>query len=334
METEARPALLLEARGLAAGYAPRRRPEHRVCENADLAVHAGELVALLGPNGAGKTTLLRTLAGLQPPLAGAVHIEGIPMATLTAAARARRLSLVLTERVVPGPLDVRTVVALGRHPHTDWKGTLSETDRQAVDDAIEQVGLGPLAYRRVGELSDGEKQKVMIARALAQAGTLLLDEPTAHLDLPGRLDVMRLLYRLTRTTGRAVLFVTHELDVALRVADTLWLLGRDGRVEAGVPEALVLSGSLARTFEQPADFDPLTGSLRLHDTEGAAIRVTGEDPYRAWTARALERTGWRVVDMASRSVRASANGWLVRTGLEEYYFDSLEACLRALREIR
>lgn len=323
----------IAASDLSAGYAGRKGTARVVCRDVNVALQPGELVALLGPNGAGKTTLLRTLAGLQPPLAGSVHIGGDDARSLAPPERARRLSLVLTERAVPAALSVQTVVALGRHPHTDWTGRLAPEDQQAVEAAIAQVGLEALAHRPVGELSDGERQRVMIARALAQAGTLLLDEPTAHLDLPGRLDVMRLLYRLTRDAGRAVLLVTHELDLALRVADRLWLLGTDGRVESGVPEALVLDGRLARAFAQPDDFDPLTGSLRLHDREGPTIRVTGDEPYRTWTARAVERLGWRVADVSTHSVRASANGWLLRVGLEERYSPTLDAVLAVLRRI-
>ncbi len=328
MET---PVPALATADLAAGYTLRKGEQRRVCSGVTATVQRGELVALLGPNGAGKTTLVRTLAGLQPPLAGTVQIDGDDVRALSAREKARRLSLVLTERTAPGPMDVRTVVALGRHPHTDWRGVLAEADEKAVEDAIAQVGLGDLAHRPVGELSDGEKQKVMIARALAQAGTLLLDEPTAHLDLPGRLDVMRLLYRLTRDARRAVLFVTHELDLALRVADTLWLLGQDGKLVTGVPEALVLSGDLAKTFGQPADFDPLEGALDLHDADGPLLRVVGDDPFRAWTARALERSGFRVLDAAPRTVRASSNGWLFRAGGEERYFPTLAALLATLR---
>ncbi len=328
------PAAVLAAHGLSAGYRLRRGETRVVCRDVSVALGRGQMVALLGPNGAGKSTLLRTLAGLQGPLEGTVEIGGDAVPTLAPAERARRISLVLTERVLPPALPVGSLVALGRHPHTDWTGRLGETDREAVATALAQVGMEALAARPVGELSDGEKQRALIARALAQAGTLLLDEPTAHLDLPGRLDVMRLLYRLTRDAGRAVLLITHELDLALRVADRLWLLGPDGRVATGLPEALVLDGSLARAFGQARDFDPLTGSLRLHDAEGPALRVVGDEPFRTWTGRAAERVGWRVADVSPRVVRASANGWVLQLGLEEQYFNTLEALLGTLAVLR
>ena len=172
---------------------------------------------------------MRTLAGLQKPLAGEVFLEDRDLHGLTESERARLLGLVLTERVDVGNLSAYALVALGRYPYTGWDGSLSPADEEVVRWAIDAVGARDLAARSVGELSDGERQKVMIARALAQEpAVLLLDEPTAFLDLPRRVEIVQLLRRLVGDSDRAVLLSTHDLDLALRCADRLWLLPLDG----------------------------------------------------------------------------------------------------------
>ena len=177
--------VLLVANDLVLGYRRRRRIERQVAERLDVEVEAGELVCLLGRNGSGKSTLLRTLAGMQEPLGGRVELLGQPIDELSPPALARRLSIVLTERVSVGSLTARSLVGLGRYPHTDWMGRLSAEDWQRVDTALEMLTATELADRRVDELSDGERQKVLVARALAQEPRLMiLDEPTSFLDLP------------------------------------------------------------------------------------------------------------------------------------------------------
>ncbi|GAC1595903.1 MAG: hypothetical protein NVS3B25_19850 [Hymenobacter sp.] len=180
-------APLLTAEDLAVGYAIRQHPPRPVAGPLSVALWPGELVCLLGPNGAGKSTLLRTLAGLQPPLAGQLRVGGAPLTSLGALERARHISIVLTDRLDAGHLTVRELVTLGRHPHTGWLGGLTAHDHAHVRAALAATGTTAFAARPVGEFSDGERQKVMLARALAQDTPLvLLDEPTAHLDLPNR----------------------------------------------------------------------------------------------------------------------------------------------------
>ncbi|HKP96189.1 MAG TPA: ABC transporter ATP-binding protein, partial [Fibrobacteria bacterium] len=205
-------APLLKAENLAVGY---RAGDRRVLSGLDLELRPGELVCLLGPNGAGKSTLLRTLAGLQAPLAGRLTLGGEDFSLLPAAARARKTAIVLTERMEAGNLTVRSLAELGRHPHTGWSGRLREADREAVRRALMDAGAWELRDRLFDELSDGEKQRVMLARALAQEpALLLLDEPTAFLDLSRRVETMRTLRALARGRGRAVLLSTHDLDLA------------------------------------------------------------------------------------------------------------------------
>ncbi|NTV46619.1 MAG: ABC transporter ATP-binding protein, partial [Chlorobiales bacterium] len=220
---------------------------------------------------------------------------------------ARFMSIVLTERILVGNLSVYALVALGRYPYTGWLGKLSAEDEAIVREAIEVTGVQEFADRHVSELSDGERQKVMIARALAQdTPIILLDEPTAHLDLPNRIEIVRLLRRLSREKEKAILMSTHELDLALQAADKIWLMqqnkgnlanGYEGKstMLTGIPEDLVLSGEFEAVFRQGGfEFDRHTGSFKIHNPVYGPIGLVGNGPHAHWTKRALEREGFLV----------------------------------------
>jgi iron complex transport system ATP-binding protein len=208
------------------------------------------------------------------------------------------VAVVLTDAISVGHLNGEDLVSLGRYPYTDWTGRLTAHDRKMVRWAIAEVGAGNLAARGVHQLSDGERQRLMIARALAQdPQVLILDEVTAFLDLPRRVDVMRTLRRLARSTGKAVLLSTHELDLALRSADRVWLLSQNGVLETGAPEDLVLQGDFASAFRgEGVHFDTDRGVFQIHGSDATPIRIMGEGAPRFWTAHALEREGFRAVD--------------------------------------
>lgn len=299
---------VLQTYDLTIGYS---RPRRVVVDGLNLSLAAGELVCLIGPNGVGKSTLMRTIAGLQPPLAGHVSLMGDDLGQLSARELAQRLSMVLTERVDAGLLPAYNLVALGRHPYTGWSGKLSDHDAAIVRQAIEAVGAVELAGRSVNELSDGERQKIMIARALAQEPDLmLLDEPTAYLDLPRRVEMMGLLRRLAHETGRAILLSTHDLDLALRSADRIWLLPNGGPMQVGAPEDLVLSGAFEAAFHsEGVIFDPQTGSFAISETHRGRITLEGEGLPLVWTQRALERVGFEIASNGAKSLaRVVVNG--------------------------
>ena len=326
---------ILQACDLGIGYAPRRGPRLEVARHIDAHLLAGELVCLLGPNGAGKSTLMRTLAGLQKPLAGAVCLKGRDLHDLTESERARRLGLVLTERVEVGNLSAYALVALGRYPYTGWAGRLSPTDEAVVRWAMDAVGAANLASRSVGELSDGERQKVMIARALAQEpAVLLLDEPTAFLDLPRRVEILQLLRRLASDRNRAVLLATHDLDLALRCADRLWLLPPDGPLQTGAPEDLVLSGAFQRTFAD-VEFDPVLGSFHLMREPDGEVGLVGDGLHARWTARALERAGFRVATDAPTCVELihddNGTAWQLHTATGDRVCATLYEVVQCLK---
>lgn len=287
---------VITAHDLTIGYRSPRQPPRVVVSGIDAAIYEGELVCLIGPNGAGKSTLMRTLAAMQPPLSGRVELCGEDIQNLSPQQLARRLSVVLTERPDVGMLSAYALVALGRHPYTGWSGQLSPGDESIVRQALESVQASHLAARHVMELSDGERQKVMIARALAQEPALiLLDEPTAFLDLPRRVEIVQVLRRLARVERRAVLLSTHDLDLALRSADRIWLLPHGGPLHTGAPEDLILSGVFDSAFQaEGVHFDPYTGSFRLAPDSVGTIVLEGTSLPAVWTRRALERHGFRV----------------------------------------
>lgn len=195
---------------------------HRVVEDISLSLPCGRLVCLLGPNGAGKSTLLRTLCGFQPPIAGTVTISGSDITTMSAAEVARLVSVVLTDRPLTPSLTAAEMVGMGRAPYTGFWGRLSDDDRRLVSEAMQTVGIAPLATRRMGRLSDGERQKVMIAKALAQhTPVIVLDEPTAFLDYPSKVAIMKTLARLAHDEGKTILMSTHDLELAAQLGDEL-----------------------------------------------------------------------------------------------------------------
>lgn len=277
-------------RELAIGYRRRRRTV-TVADGLSAAARPGELTVLLGPNGSGKSTLIRTLCGLQPPLAGGVSLDGVDVTDVSADQLARRVAVVLTDPVDPGLLCARELAALGRIPYLGLRASMSDDDHAVVDRALAAVGAGPLADRAVGDLSDGERQRVLTARALAQQpDVLVLDEPTAFLDVPSRLGLTQMLRRLAHEQGLTVVMSTHDLDLALRVADHAWLLGRDGTLVEGAPGDLVNRGRLDAVFgcrvtpDLPADAAVTEALAELKTVSGYFAVGTGP----------LE-TGWRPV---------------------------------------
>lgn len=300
----------LSTNHLTIGYTHGRRTS-AVLDNVNITLRPGELTCLIGPNGAGKSTLMRTLAGMQAPLAGHVHLGDDDLHQIPAQRLARQLAVVLTERIEVGNLSGYALAALGRHPYTDWRGHLSAHDEAVVREALTTVGAAPLAARPVNELSDGERQKVMIARALVQEPrVLLLDEPTAFLDLPRRVEIMQLLHKLARERGCAILLSTHDLELALRLADRLWLMPTGGPLHVGLPEELALNGTLAATFQsEGVEFDSSQGSFKVHRQQCGPIGLMGEGDKALWTARALERIGFDVInDDLSQPFRVQITG--------------------------
>ena len=292
---------VLRSDALSIGYRRARKASVVIASELNFSLRPGELVCLLGPNGAGKSTLMRTLARLQPSLSGNIWLDDRPLDELRPGQLARRLSVVLTERVDVGAMTGYGLVSLGRHPYTGWTGTLSEQDQGAVQWALQAVRAQELADRLLAEMSDGERQKILIARALAQEPrVMLLDEPTAFLDLPRRVEVMDLLRRLAQENHQAILLSTHDLDLALRNADRLWLLSADGALHDGAPEDLILNGAFERVFSaEGVTFDRARGSFHTQQETCGLLLLHGDGVAAFWARRALERIGYAVQTVSS-----------------------------------
>jgi len=256
--------LVLE--GLSVGYQGGwRRPDTIILAGLELRAVAGRVTVLLGPNGSGKSTLLRSIAGLQRPLAGAVTLAGDPLAGLDPRARAAKLAVVLTERFDPGLLRGGDVVALGRFPHQKRSGTLRPVDQQAVSDALVAVHAEDLVEVLLARMSDGQRQRVMIARALAQEpALLLLDEPSAFLDAPARIELLAVLRRIATERGIPVVASTHDVEAAVRMGQDGWLIGPGSRCTTGTVATLASSGAIGASFDTTAvTFEPSSGMFRM-----------------------------------------------------------------------
>lgn len=240
--------VILRTRDLAVGYRNGKQ-QVTLLSGLDLSLEKGKLVALLGQNGAGKSTLLRALTSDERPLAGSVEVNGKNLFEMSQKDRSRIIGLVSTERIQAGALTVRELVGLGRQPHTGFLGRLDDEDREVVCQAMADAGIIDKADEYMASLSDGERQKAMIARALAQqTPIIILDEPTAFLDVASRIETMRLLQNLAHDRGKAVLLSSHDISQSLMLADELWLITTDRQVITGDTQQLVTAGAMDRLF--------------------------------------------------------------------------------------
>lgn len=283
---------LIAARQLSIGYRHTKAGQKIVHCGLSFNLQPGELTCLLGPNGAGKSTLLRTLAAFQPFLEGELLFEGRPLTAFSEREKSRKIGVVLTDKTQAGGLKVYELVALGRQPHTGFWGRLDEKDHQLIREAMEAVGITHKAGNYMAELSDGERQKVMIAKALVQECPLiLLDEPTAFLDVASRIEIMTLLHSIVRQQGKTILLSTHDIEQALILADRLWLLSPEVGLQCGVTEDLIFQGALDRLFDRDKiHFDRANGIYSPVVQDCRKVILTAAGPIlRHWCMNALHR---------------------------------------------
>ncbi len=319
--------IIAETNRLSVGYRNHNRV-FRVMEGLTLSARRGELVALIGRNGAGKSTLLRTLVGLQPPLGGSIALDGHALGEIGLSQLPKLVSFVSTEPFTIHNIKVRDVVSLGRFPYTNWIGTLTDADEETVAIALEATGLSGLENRSIDSISDGERQRTLIARSLAQdTGLLVMDEPTAFLDLPSRYGIVSLLRRLTREKGKCVIYSTHDLDTAINEADRIWLMTGDG-VSEGAPEDMMLTGEFARAFESPLlSFSITDGAFSFVRSRQTGIALEGRGRVAKMTVRALSRCGYTIDSRAQPKVTITENSgsaeWVVTGSGEDKRYTSL-----------
>lgn len=280
----------IELQHLSIGY--KMRHSIKVVASAlDATVQSGELTCLLGSNGVGKSTLLRTISAFQPKLDGKIFVKGQEIGSYKERELSKVIAVVLTERFADNNMTAYELIAMGRSPYTGFWGRLDAEDKHAVERAIALVRIEHLRSRMLHTLSDGERQKAMIAKALAQdTPIIILDEPTAFLDFPSKVDMMQLLHRLSRETGKTIFLSTHDLELALQVSDKIWLMDDEKKLHIGTPEDLALRGDLSRFFQQKEIiFDETTGLFRIENDYRREIRVLGHGYLFAMIRKALLR---------------------------------------------
>lgn len=293
-------------------------------ENLNINLAPGELVCFMGSNGIGKSSLIRTLAKLQKPLSGKVNIP-----------KEQSVALVLTDKITATHMNVYDLISYGRYPYLNWDITLSEKDYALINEAIALVHIEPFVNKRLYELSDGQLQMAMIAKALAQGTPVLfLDEPTAHLDLNNRVEIMNTLRELSRTEGKTILVATHELDLALQTADRIWLATHDKKIKEGIPEDLVLDGSFDQVF-QFKGFDLKTGKVHHKPYRNISVNLTGEGHEYLWTKNALERAGYEIGKNSQIRINTKASGsstsWSITSESINQEYNSLAGLLNSLQ---
>ncbi|MBR5399466.1 MAG: ABC transporter ATP-binding protein [Bacteroidales bacterium] len=235
-----------------------------VAEGINASLNSGELTCLIGPNGAGKSTLMRTICAFQKKLGGSIFIEGKELSDYPDKELARKIGVVLTHRPQIQNMSVEELVALGRSPYTGFFGRLTEEDKRIVAEAIDMIGITSLKDRMIQNLSDGERQKVMIAKAIAQQTPLIcLDEPTAFLDFPSKIETMQLLKKLCREQGKTIFLSTHDLELTLQIADRIFLM-QNGTITSGTPQETAQSGALSSFIEREGIiFDKLQMRVKI-----------------------------------------------------------------------
>ena len=330
---------IITIEGASIGYRRKSSIQKVVKENISLHALKGELVALIGGNGVGKSTLLRTIAGFQPAIEGNMLVKGKAIDSYREKELALNMSFVSTEIIRVSNLTVFDLISLGRYPHTNWSGKLTGEDLQIVEGAIEMVGLRGYENKMVNYISDGERQKTMIARTLAQdTNIIVLDEPTAFLDLSNKYEIVHILHQLANQRGKTILFSTHDLTTAIAESDRVWLM-LENKVEEGSPEDLILKGSLSSLFNNSnLFFDQDKGDFRIKKMVKEKVTVSGEGIALNWTVKALERNGYEVIenndnqsDDEVMKILISYPEWKVIFHNSESKFDSLYALSRYIK---
>ncbi|MDO8965082.1 ABC transporter ATP-binding protein [Algoriphagus sp.] len=319
--------IALEGKGLSLGYF-HQKARKEILHGLNFQLFKGELTCLLGPNGVGKSTLIKAILGQIKPWQGEIFLGSQAIQNLKTEDLAKQISVVLTDPVFPGNMTVGQLVALGRTPHTAWSGKLSETDREIVEKALSDTKIQYLRDERLSEISDGQRQKAMIARALAQDGQLMiLDEPTAHLDLVNRFEIMQVLREIASQKGKAVLVVTHDLDIAVETADRFWLLNCGTPLISGKPEDLIISGEINQLLPgEKFKFSVERGKLEF-EIRDSGFEIEGPQELVFWVKKALRKAG---LSTFKGTLTIQRSPFSIRLG--EAQFDTIEALIHFLEK--
>lgn len=325
---------LLQTKDLTIGYKRPKITDKILQQNINVSINPGEIISLMGQNGVGKTTFVKTISGLIPSLGGEVWFQERSLKVLDRADLATKLSVVLTEKPYAQNLSVVELIAMGRHPYSGWMGSLSEKDKEVINWAITETHINYLANYKLYELSDGQLQKVMIARALAQETDLIvLDEPAAHLDLYNKIEVMLLLRKIAEK-GKGILISTHDMQISTQLSDKLWLFNFNEPVHEGTPEDLILNGTLERSlYLSDYHYDMIYGALNQPFEPMLTVSLEGPKEYTHWTCQALKRNQIGVLSEAKIKISISENQWHVLHQNGEIVCNSINEVLISLKKL-
>ena len=282
---------VLDINNLTIGYTLNNKRNKIVAENINLQLREGEFTCLLGVNGAGKSTLLKTICAFNKKINGNISLNNKPIEQFNSKKLSQNIGVVLTEKAIIHNITVREIIAMGRAPYSGYFGGITENDIKIIDEAIISVGIEDLQFRLFENLSDGERQKVMITKALVQQTPIIvLDEPTAFLDLPSKLEITSLLHKLAKQENKAILLSTHDLDLALNTADKIWLMGKEKPIISGIPEDLIRKDYIENYFaKEDVYLDKDSFTFKIKENYKFMINYKSENFYFRFLKNALKR---------------------------------------------
>jgi iron complex transport system ATP-binding protein len=327
---------ILSLKSLKIGYSSGRQ-KNVLLPPLTASANKGELIAVLGRNGIGKSTLLRTLTGIQPSMGGEIIFAGKNLRDYSRVDLARKVGYISTEIVNVNNMSVYDLVALGRFPHTNWIGKITSNDYEIIIDAIEKTTMLAFRNKYVFELSDGERQKAMIARILAQdTDIMVMDEPTAFLDMGSKYEILHLLHTLSQKNDKTIIFSTHDFNMAISQSDKIWLILENQLIE-GAPEDLMIEGAFNHIFDSsPVMFDSENGNFSFRGEERGELYIEGDGHLRHWTAEAIKRAGFSVAEVRTKSyIKVTSiykNKWQLISQDSMAEFSSLYDLLCSLRK--
>jgi len=301
--------------------------------SADL--YAGQFICLIGPNGIGKSTFLKTIANITPAISGNIFLNDRDIKSLSATEISKTIGLVLTDPIEGFNLKAIDVVQMGRYPHTGFWGKLNQDDLKIIEEVVQEVNIKNLVDRHFSELSDGEKQKVMIAKALVQqAPLLLLDEPTAFLDFPTKASLLVMLRNLAKQNQIGIILSTHDIELALKTADQIWLFPEANKLIKGVPEDLVLEGHINQVFHNDEmQFNQASGHFERIAKGNKSVNLQGDDTPMFWLSRALQRNEIGISEQSDIKVRFSDQFIIDAPNLKTTTYSNIEEVLCALNQL-
>jgi len=320
---------ILDIKSLSIGY------QSEIQKDINVELYEGQFVCLIGPNGIGKSTFLKTISNVIPAISGEVILQEENLLNLNSKDLSKLISLVLTDHIDGFNLRAIDVIRMGRYPHTGFWGKLNSEDVKIIEEYVRQIEIENLINRQFSELSDGEKQKVMIAKALVQqAPLMLLDEPTAFLDFPTKANLLVLLRKLAKNNNLGIILSTHDIELALKTADQIWLFTENHQLIKGMPEDLVLDGHINRVFNnKEMQFNPVSGNFERLSKCEKAVKLIGNSSPVFWLGKALQRNEIAIDDSSQVAIQYKDKFILTKNNQSPTIHFSIEEVLCELKKI-